>query len=45
MADQSKTTTFEDFDINSITDINEIKRLHGVLQRQEVHYLLIFDNI
>jgi len=34
MADETKTT-FE-LDINTITDIDEIKRLHNVLQKQEV---------
>ena len=34
MADEFKTT-FE-LDINTITDIDEIKRLHSVLQKQEV---------
>lgn len=41
MADDFKTT-YEDIDINSITDINEIKRLHSVLQKQEVNSLNLF---
>ena len=34
MADEFKTTL--ELDINSITDFDEIKRFHGLLQRQEV---------
>ena len=39
MADDFKTTL--ELDINSITDFDEIKKVHGLLQRQEVFSLQI----
>lgn len=35
MADEFKTTL--ELDINSITDFDEIKRFHSLLQKQEVY--------